>query len=108
MSHGTNLSAGGAVLFTPGLDVNIISSTEMVKGRALVVRATIQSVPFVFINIYAPNQGSHRTDVFHQLRDVLQQCDQNQCVVMGGDWNCTIDPLVDRRGTSSHLTPCHR
>ena len=103
LSHGTNRSAGVAVLFAPGLDVDIISSTEIVTGRALLVRASIEGITFVFINIYAPNQGVHRTDIFHKLRDVLRQCDQNECVVVGGDWNCTIDSLLDRTGEEPHI-----
>ena len=58
LSHDTNFSAGVAILFSPGLDVNVISTTEIVTGRALVVREEIQDISFCFINIYAPNQGS--------------------------------------------------
>ena len=60
LSHGTNFSAGVAILFSPGLDVNVISTTEIVTGRALVVRVEIQDISFCFSNIYAPNQGSDR------------------------------------------------
>ena len=103
LSHGTNFSAGVAILFSPGLDVNVISTTEIVTGRALVVRVEIQDISFCFINIYAPNQGSDRSDIFRKIKDFLKQCDQSHCVVMGGDWNCTTDFTLDRTGEEPHL-----
>ena len=53
-------------------------------GRALVVRAKIQEISFCFLNIYAPNQGSDRLVIFQDIKDFLKQCDQSECVVMGG------------------------
>lgn len=73
-----------AVLFSPGLDVSILSSTEVETGRALVVRASIAGIIFVFVNVYAPNQGPLRTDLFLKLKDVLRQYNQDECIVMGG------------------------
>lgn len=64
LSHGTNFSAGVAILFSSGLDINIISTTEIVTGRALVVRAEVQDIHFCFLNIYAPNLGSDRLGFF--------------------------------------------
>ena len=57
LSHGSNLSAGVAVLFSPSLNVNILSRTEIVAGRVLMVKAEIESFNFTFINMYAPNHG---------------------------------------------------
>ena len=61
LTHGTNFSAGVAILFSSGLDVNVISTTKIVTGRTLVVREEIQDISFCFINIYAPNHRSDRS-----------------------------------------------
>ena len=45
--------------------MTIVSSTELVKGRALLVRAEIEGFDFSFNNIYAPNQGSDRSSFFY-------------------------------------------
>ncbi len=103
LSHGTNFSAGVAILFSHGLQVNVISTTEIHKGRALAVRAEIQDVSFCFVNIYAPNQGPGRVELFQTLQGFLRQCDQGECVVTGGDWNCTTDFMLDRTGEEPHL-----
>lgn len=72
----TGVSAGVTILFSPGLDMDIISTTEIVYGRAAIGKATLQNISFVFIFVYAPNQGLHRTDIFNRL---------GEYVVMEGD-----------------------
>ena len=96
LSHGTNNSKGIAILFSPGVTVNVISHTEIVTGRVQMVRAEIGEVVFCFINVYASNQVLERLDIFKKLKEVLQQCGQGECVVMGGDWNCTVNFEMDK------------
>ncbi len=67
LSHGTNLSAGVAVLFSPALKVNILSKTEIEPGRLVAVRAEIRNLSFLFVNIYAPNSGADRLQLFVKL-----------------------------------------
>ena len=37
---------GIAILFAPGLDVNVLTSTELVKGWVLLVRVEIEGLDF--------------------------------------------------------------
>ena len=64
LSHGSNLSARVACLFSLGLGAKIISNTEPVPGRLLVVNASIRGQVFVFMNVYAPNGGADRLRFF--------------------------------------------
>lgn len=48
LSHGTNLSAGVAILFSPETTVNILSSEEVIKGRLVLVKAEIEDFLFFF------------------------------------------------------------
>ncbi|TWW77693.1 Transposon TX1 uncharacterized 149 kDa protein ORF 2 [Takifugu flavidus] len=74
LSHGTNLSAGVATLFSPRLDVRVITSTtEIAAGRALAVRAEVQGFVFCLINIYAPSQGSDRLDLFQKVSSFVER-----------------------------------
>ncbi len=70
-----SLSLGLGFDFSPRLHVNII---------ALVVRAKMQDCSFCLINIYAPNWGLDRLELFQKLHNFKMQCDQSKCVVMGG------------------------
>lgn len=42
--HGTNVRAGLAVLFRRAVGATILSSTEVVEGRFIIVRAEIERV----------------------------------------------------------------
>lgn len=57
LSHGTNFKGGASICFFTKLNFNILSSVEIVRGRALVVVVKIEKIPFSFINVYAPNSG---------------------------------------------------
>ena len=103
LSHGTNVSGGVAILFSPTVGVCVKSTVEVVAGRALVVRAQIQDISFVFINVYSPTSGPDRLLFFKEISQFLEHCDPTDCIVVGGDWNCTLKPGVDRTGKEPHL-----
>lgn len=102
LSHGSNLSAGVAVLFRPSLNVSVLSTTEIVPGRILMVKVEIQETVFNLINIYAPNCGHERLALFQGLKARLDSCSQGECVLVGGDWNCCTDVTLDRIGQEPH------
>lgn len=64
LNHGTNLSAGVAILFSPYFNVDILSNVELEKGRLLVVKTKIDEYNFIFVNIYAPNRSADRLIIF--------------------------------------------
>ncbi|KAK0148421.1 Transposon TX1 uncharacterized protein [Merluccius polli] len=103
LSHGTNMSAGVATLIRPGLDIKVTSTSEIMAGRAVAVKAEIHGFIFCFINVYAPNQGPGRLDLFQKLSVFIKQCSQDEVLVMAGDWNCTTDFTLDRTGQEPHL-----
>ena len=91
LSHGTHFSAVVPVLSVPGLSVKICSSREVCRGRLLVVKAEINNMGFVFINVFAPNTGRERGLLFGCLRQELSQVVPEEMLVVGGDWNYTMD-----------------
>ena len=102
LSHGTDLSAGVAVIFAQGLSVKLCSSMEVCKGRLLVVKQKMNNMGFVFINVYAPNTGRERGVLFGCLRQELSQEAPEETLVVSGDWNCTMDLTKDRNGEEPH------
>lgn len=78
MSHGTNVSGGVAILFSKTINITTVSVNEIERGRILAVQATINGLAVVFINIYAPNTGAERIQLFKKLHEFLKQnCDEN-------------------------------
>ncbi len=101
LSHGNNLSAGVAIFFAPSLNLNILWKNELEPGRLLIVRAEIHNMNFIFVNIYAPNLGIE-IRLFSKLEQFLRQQHDGDFVVLGGDWNCTLDFIIDRNGEEPH------
>lgn len=67
------------------------------------MRARIQGLVFVFVNVYAHNTGRERTVLFKALRQELSHVEQDNILVLGEDFNCTIDPHSDRRSEEPHV-----
>lgn len=78
----------------------------MVKGQLLIVRAEIEGFMLCFVNVYAQNKGPERVCFFTMLKNEMISYHQDQLII-GGDFNCTLDFTMDRMGgslTHSHLT----
>ena len=84
LSHGSNLSAGGAILFSQHLILSQVVVTDVEQGRIQVVKATIRETPFVFVNVYAYTSAVDRISLFHKLNDTLKQFSGSSVVVVGG------------------------
>ena len=59
---------------------------------------TIHNEEFLILNVYAPNARNDRESLFKFLTTALQSFAGP--VILGGDWNCTLFPSLDR----SHVT----
>lgn len=101
LSHGTNLSAGVAVLFSPETKAKIISKKELQPGRCLIARAEISNLHFLFVNIYASNIGADRVQLFKKLGLFLKQQQDDDFIIIGGDWNCTLNHSRQKWGRTS-------
>lgn len=95
-SHGSNLSAGVAILFSEFFKPDYFKVIDVFRGRILTVEANFKNNSFIFINIYAPNNAQDRSDMFTVLDKMLAGCGAQEIVIIGGDWNCTVDYKVDR------------
>ena len=62
---------------------------------------TIQDVPFLLINIYAPNTTTKQSLFFQTLSELIYDEGYNDFdykIILGGDWNVTMDPDLDCSG----------
>lgn len=102
---GTSDARGVAVLFKRGVDYKIHSKLLDPEGRYIILKAEIQEKPVVLINVYAPNKNTELTHFFTNLLNLLQNesLDSEENIIIGGDWNCPLDPALDKKG--GILTP---
>ena len=94
-SHENTYTAGIAILLTPNSNAEILSTNEVINGRLLHAHVRVNGDPIHFINMYAPNNGNERLQVFLKLKQLLNDLNDDP-VILGGDFNCTIEPKIDR------------
>lgn len=66
-------------------------------GRFILVTGTVNLVPLVLLNIYAPNFDN--PDFFCKIFNLVTEYNDFN-IIIGGDFNCYFDPLLDRSSSS--------
>ena len=66
------------------------------EGRYFILETTIQDVPFLLVNIYAPNSTSKQSLFFRTLSELIYDegySESDYKIILGGDSvNITMDP----------------
>ncbi|CAM2119538.1 unnamed protein product [Caretta caretta] len=101
-SHSTIQQAGVATLFSPDLRPEVLGLAEAVPGRLLHLRARIEGLVVNLINIYAPTSGPEWLQFYQQLSAFLGTLDSHECLVLGGDFNTTLEER-DCSGTDATI-----
>lgn len=101
LSHHTAISGGVAVLFSKNFKPNSYEVEEIIKGRLLKVRAVFENHVFVFFCVYVPTSGVERMLFLNTLNLTLQNCDSEEFLFLGGDFNCT-EQTIDRNHIEPH------
>ena len=64
------------------------------------LKVDIEDKVYVLVNIYAPNKDKVTCKFFQDLHNTLQSedldCEEN--IICGGDFNCPLNPRLDKRG----------
>ncbi|KAL2076997.1 hypothetical protein ACEWY4_027414 [Coilia grayii] len=102
LSHNLSNSGGVAILFSRSFTPRSYQVEEIIKGRLLKVKALFENACFVFICIYAPTVAIDRMLFLNSLLSVLQSCDSDEFLLLGGDFNCTVSAL-DRNHIEPHM-----
>lgn len=102
LSHSSNTSAGVAVLLSDKLSSATVAVSEVVAGRMLRLDLDVFSLSFSIFNVYAPNSGRDRTIFFKKLMTALSDCPKDRIILVAGDYNCTLDHVLDRNHAEPH------
>lgn len=101
LAHGCTHSRGVAILIGKSFDFKLKSVRSDEEGRYLILVTTIQDVPFLLVNIYAPNTTSKPSLFFQTLSELIYDEGYNESdykIILGGDLNITMDPDLDCSG----------
>ncbi|CAM2106798.1 unnamed protein product [Caretta caretta] len=96
-SHFATWQAGVATLFSPNLWPEVLGVNEAVPGHVLHLRVHMEGLVVNLVNIYAPQISSRRPQFYQQVSDFLGTLDSHECLVLGGDFNTTLEER-DRSG----------
>ena len=52
------------------------------------------------VNVYGPNRDNKLVDFYHLVLQSLKQnnFDEIENIIMGGDFNCPLNPIIDKKG----------
>ena len=100
LSHKASNSGGVGVLFSKGFRPCSFSVEEIMCGHIIKIKVQYENVNLIFINVYAPVLAVERMTFLNLLCDVIQDC-TDDFLFLGGDFNCTENPTLDR----NHLEP---
>ena len=70
-AHGSIHSRGVAILIRKSFDFKLKSTRFDAEGRYLILEATIQDVPFLLVNISAPNTTTKQSLFFQTLSELI-------------------------------------
>ena len=99
-SLGSNRSSGVGILIFNHLNFTVEKFEFDLNGRFLFLDLLIENVPFRLMNVYAPNKECHRKEFFNDLSKYVV-CNRN--IIMGGDYNCILNPKYDKLGKGANL-----
>ena len=99
-SHASANARGVAVLIRKGLDIVIEHKLRDPNGRMLLLKMLINDKKYFLVNVYGPNKDAEAIKFFQYLSTTLRAMDfeSDDNVIIGGDFNCPLDPAKDKKG----------
>ena len=91
-----------AILIRNNFDCTVEESIVDSNGRFIILKASISGDPILLVNIYAPNRDNELVTFYRSLLQTIptNNLDEIENIIVGGDFNCPLNPVVDKRGGS--------
>lgn len=100
-NHGLPGSRGVAVLLGRTFSPKLLSEKRDEQGRILVVDLEVDGEIYTIASLYAPTQDkpTQQLEFMDNLESILDTM-TSENVILGGDFNCLLDPRLDRNSSS--------
>lgn len=100
------ISRGAGVLsifsnFFPSTITQIIISPGYVSALVF----NVENKPYVIVNAYVPNEQNLAKEKLKELHAYLTTIPKETTIILGGDFNCTLQPWLDRSTGVEHHIP---
>ena len=98
-SHGANNSRGVASLIHNNFDRSVEEIVTDANGRYIMLKVLLRGERDILVNIYSPNRDNKLVDFYHSVLQSVKTNDfDSDNIIMGGDFNCPLNPIVDKGG----------
>ena len=89
----------GVILFRNGFDCKIIKKVIDPNGRYISIEVQINDEKYFLLNVYGPNNDNKAVQFYDHLIAVLRKegLAYKDKIIIGGDFNCPINPLLDKQ-----------
>ena len=109
-NHGNKNARGVAILIKKQSEIKLISEHKDQHGRFIIIQCQLHAQMYIIVNVYAPNIHVKREAFFKSLYNMLKQKldmhDLQTHMIIGGDFNCVLNPKVDTFNVKSkYKTP---
>ena len=94
--------AGVAIVLHPRLQPSEITCKEICKGYLLSVQFVSSNLKICMTNVYCPSANSERGAFLYKLAEFVSTIDLTMLLCLGGDYNCTLNPQLDRNTCEPH------
>lgn len=101
---GINRGAGVLTIcsnFFPSTFIQIIISPGYISALTF----KVENKAYVIVNAYIPNEQNLAKDKIRELNTYLTSIPKETIIILGGDFNCTLQPWLDRSTGVEHHFP---
>ena len=98
-NHGTNQARGVAIMLAKNTDIKIQKVHKLHEGRSLIIEAKQDEKTILLCNVYVPNEDN--PDFFLKVFQKIEEIDTD-FAIMGGDFNVVLNPLLDKKTSSTN------
>ena len=106
-SHGSNHSKGVCILVNPSVVVNVENSYKDIDGRIIAIDVICKGVNLSICNVYAPTNSQLQGKFLQILNEFMTSNLNITQLIVGGDWNATLDS-IDKKGGISWKPTAYR
>ena len=99
-SHGANNARGVAILIRNNFDCVVEDSVIDSNGRFIILKVLLSGEPTLLVNMYGPNRDNELVAFYHTVLQIIvnKNFDDIENIIMEGDLNCPLNPIIDKRG----------
>ena len=107
-SHGANNARGVAILIRNNFDCIVEQKVADAHGRFLILKVLLNGEQTLLVNIYGPNRDNELVAFYLSLLQTIVKNDFDtiENIIMGGDFNCPLNPTLDKRGGNLFPRQC--